>query len=368
MRTETKVTEVGAATESAASLAHSAALAAFRPDRYGFRPDHGGWRKDVDGLGPVAMVGLGWQHALAASEDRAGDCRQPLNALDFVVELQRRTWGMPPEDLVPANILAILADTGGSMLVAYDPRVGFTDDGWLGFVFGAGARSGVLVSHMLGVREGVRGSSDLGWHLKLIQGYEALKSGHTAAAWTFDPLRGANARLNIEKLGANVEELTIDKYGPLRSALYGENVPSDRLTARWDLTAPKTADRLAGIYDGRYRGLTLDEVADIPEATTRTVEELHVARPERLRYLIPGDIDRLMHDDPGDAIRWRREMRQVLSALLTTKTARIDGTATDPAAVGVRERSGDYAITGFATGTDAAGQRLSSYVLTRKPG
>jgi len=356
------------ATESAASLAHSAALAAFRPDRYGFRPYDGGWRKDVDGLGPVAVVGLGWQHAMAASDDRGSDVRVPLNALDFVVELQRRTWRMPAEDLVPANILAILTDTGGSVLVAYDPRVGFNADGWLGFVFGAGSRSGTLVSHMLGVREEVRGSRGLGWHLKLVQGYEALKSGHTAAAWTFDPMRGANARLNVEKLGAKVEEFTIDKYGPLRSDLYGEDVPSDRLTARWDLTAPATAWRLVGVYDGRYQGLTLDDATNLPDATVECLEVLLAARPQRLRYRIPGDIDRLVRDDPEDAIRWRREARQVLSALLTTKIARIDGTSADPATVGVRERTGDYAITGFATGTDAFGDRSSFYVLTRKTG
>ena len=351
-----------------ASPAPGAALAAFRPDRYGFRPHHAGWIKDVAGLGPVAVVGLGWQHAQAASYDRTDDGLVPMTALDFVVALQRRTWGMPAEDLVPTNILAILADTGGSALVAYDPRVGFNADGWLGFVFGVGSRSGILVSHMLGVREEVRGGSDLGWHLKLIQGYEALKSGHTAAAWTFDPMRGANARLNIEKLGAEVKEFTIDKYGILRSALYGEDVPSDRLTARWNLTAPATAERLASVFEGRYRGLGLDAVADVPEATARSIGESLAARPGRLRYRIPGDIDRLMHDNPTGAIRWRRQMREVLSALLTTKTARIASASADPAEAGVRERAGDYAITGFATGTDASGERSSHYVLTRKPG
>ena len=353
---------------SAASPTHAAALEAFRPDRYGFRPYHDGWIKDVEGLGPVVVAGLGWQHAQAASYDRTDDGRVPMNALDLVVELQRRTWEMPSQDLVPANILAVLADTGGSALAAYDPRLGFNADGWLGFVFGAGSRSGVLVSHMLGVREEVRGRSDLGWHLKLIQGYEALTTGHTAAVWTFDPMRGANARLNIEKLGAEIDEFTIDKYGPLRSALYGDDVPSDRLTARWDLIAPPTAERLAAVFAGRYRGLGLDEVADLSKATPRSISALLAARPERLQYRIPGDIDRLMRDDPPAAIRWRREMRQVLSALLTTKTARIEETSADPAAVGVRERAGDYAITGFATGAAASGERVSSYVLTRKPG
>ena len=64
---------------------------------------------------------------------------------------------MPPEELVPVNILAILPDTGGSVLVAYREELGFNADGWLGFAIAAGAAP-ALVSHMLGVREEQRGT------------------------------------------------------------------------------------------------------------------------------------------------------------------------------------------------------------------
>src|SRR5262249_20567325 len=163
---------------------------------------------------------------------------------------QAITWGMPPELLVPSNVLAIMADTGGAVLAAYDPALGFTAEGWLGFIIGLGSSTGMLVSHMLGVREDVRGAADIRWSIKLIQAHEALRTGHHAMSWTFDPMRGANARLNLEKLGTVVHTLTIDKYGVLPSTLYGD-VPSDRFTASWDLLDPATAERLQMVYDGR---------------------------------------------------------------------------------------------------------------------
>ena len=135
------------------------------------------------------------------------------------------------------------------------------------FAIAAGSRSGTLVSHMLGVREEQRGTRDLGWHLKLLQGYEALRAGHRSAVWTFDPMRGANARLNLEKLGATVRELTLDKYGVLRSDLYG-NVPSDRFTAYWDLVSATTHGRIEDVRTERYLGPNPELVRALPEITT----------------------------------------------------------------------------------------------------
>jgi predicted GNAT superfamily acetyltransferase len=180
-------------------------------------------------------------------------------------------------------------------------------------------------------------------------------------------MRGANARLNMEKLGATVEELTLDKYGVLRTTLYGE-VPSDRFTAHWDLLAPRTLDRIAAVRDGRYRPLAPADVAALPEATPESLERLLAETPPRLRYRIPGDIDRLMQDDPPAAIRWREEMRQVVGALLTTKRARIDTESGDgPIADDYEARPGVYVITGFATGLDGRDERVSYYVLEKRP-
>lgn len=342
------------------------ALAAFAPERFGFRRHRHGWLKEFPGLGTVAFAPLSWPHAQTPSYDLIDGARTATDALGLVVALQEQVWGFPPELVVPTNVMAILPDAGGAVLVAYRLEAGFNAGGWLGFVIGFGARSGTLVSHMLGVREELRGTQHIGWHLKLLQAHEALRTGHTAAAWTFDPMRGMNARLNLEKLGATAGELTIDKYGVLRSALYGENVPTDRLTAHWDLTAPASHHRLAEVAGGRYRGLEPADIADVPEATAGTLAALTAARPPRLRYRIPGDVDRLMRTDQQEAIRWRQEMRAVLSAFLTTKAIHLNDESGGPIAVGERKQRGDYIISSFATGLDDTGERASYYLLTRR--
>ena len=346
-------------TPAAVDAAVAAAREAFRPDRFGFRPHRGGWLRETGG-GAVAVAPLGWQHAHAAPERDGAP-----SALALLVDLQARTWGMPPEEVLPANLLAVLPETGGSVLAAYDPALGFTDAGWLGFAIALGGRGGTLVSHMLGVREEARGARNLGRDLKLLQAHEALRSGHSAAVWTFDPMRGANARLNLGKLGAGIEAFTVDKYGALRSDLYGP-VPSDRLTARWDLLAPATAACLRAAGEGHSPARTDDDRADAPDVTPGCLARALRERPPRLRYRIPADIDDLMRRDPRGAIGWRREMREVFSALLTTRRVRPDdGSDADPLAIGVHEEPGAYAITGFRTGLGADGERASYYVLDR---
>ncbi len=343
-----------------------AADEAFHPRRHGFEPDGTGWRRTLAGIGGVVIRPLRWEHAHLPSYEDVEGTPVPMDALRFLVELQRRTWGLPPEDLVPANLLSVLADTGGSVLVAYRHEQRFNADGWLGFAIAAGARSGTLVSHMLGVRDELRGVGDLGWHLKVVQAHEALRAGHTAATWTFDPMRGANARLNIEKLGARVELLTIDKYGLLPSSLYGEDVPSDRFTASWDLASLSTTERIDAVRAGTYQSLTPANLL-VPEVTPANVAAVAASGVERVRYRIPGDIDQMVRTDPSRALAWRQEMRAVLTSLITTRRAVVAG---DPAEgvcdVSVDERPGDYVIDGFASGVEPAGERVSFYVLSRR--
>jgi chorismate synthase len=344
------------------------AVAALHPERFGFRRHRDGWRKAFPGLGEVVFAPLSWQHARCSSYDIVDGARVPLDALSLVVRLQARVWGMPPEELVPVNMLAILADTGGSVFVAYRETIGFNGDGWLGFVIAAGSRTGALVSHMLGVREEQRGTRDLGWHLKLLQGYEALRTGHRSAVWTFDPMRGANARLNLEKLGGTVRELTLDKYGVLHSALYGD-VPSDRFMVHWDLVSAATQGRLDDVRSGRYVGPAPNEVWQLPEITANNAEALARSAPPAARYRIPGDIDDLMAVDARRANAWRSEMRAALSPFLTVKSARTDSAHPDsPVSIGIDVKPGAYDVVAFATEVQAPDDRENWYVLRRRGG
>jgi chorismate synthase len=344
------------------------ALEALRPGRFGFSEHHNGWLRTFPIAGRVAFASLAWPHAQSPSfDDSAGEVEQ-TNALGLLVALQQSVWGFPPAEAVPVNVLSILEDTGGAVIVAYDPDQGFNSRGWLGFAIGMGTRSGVLYSHMLGVREEARGVNDLGWYLKVLQGCLAVKSGHHAMTWTFDPMRGANARLNLEKLGARMVNLTVDKYGVMRSSLYGD-VPTDRFTAYWDLVDPAIHERLRSVYEGHHQPLTLDDVAAIPEATIESLAEVRLLHADQVRYRIPGDIDTLMRVKPDQAIRWRQQMREVLGDLMTLRRARIDESLIDegPIAVDAEIQQGRYVVTGFATGyRPGEADRTSYYVLTRE--
>jgi chorismate synthase len=336
------------------------AVAALHPERFGLQRCRDGWRKNFPGIGEVVFAPLGWQHAQCSSYDLVDGARESLDALSLVVRLQARVWGMPLE--------AVLPDTGGSVLVAYREDLGFNADGWLGFVIAAGSSSGVLVSHMLGVREEQRGVRDLGWHLKLLQGYDALRTGHRSAVWTFDPMRGANARLNIEKLGAIVRELTLDKYGVLRSELYG-NVPSDRFATHWDLVSATTHRRIEDVRIGRYLGPAPVDVSALPEITAGNARQFVQEAPPGVRYRIPADIDELTRADPERAIEWRSEMRAALAPFMTVKSARTtDAQPDSPISVGVDVRPGAYDVVAFASAVRAPSDRDNWYVLRRRGG
>jgi predicted GNAT superfamily acetyltransferase len=215
---------------------------------------------------------------------------------------------------------------------------------------------------MLGVREDLRSGFDIGWLIKIVQGYIALQTNHSEMIWTFDPMRGANARLNIEKLAAGVDDLTLDKYGVLRSTLYGE-VPSDRFTARWNLRSPVVHERIQAVHAGRYTPATFQDMADAVELFGRDDDP---APGDRVRYEIPGDIDALMERDPTSAIRWRQQMRRVLTSLVSTKNRVVGDYERDgPAAIGYEKQYGTHQISAFATELAEGGERRSAYLLTR---
>ncbi len=349
------------------NAAVAAALKALSPVRFGFRTHLHGWLRDFPGVGSVAFAPLAWPHNQVHAYDEDASGIVNTNALSLLVPLQQRVWGFPLEEVVPVNVLSILEDTGGGVVVAYDEAKGFNAEGWLGFAIGMGTRSGVLYSHMLGVREDVRGVGSLGWCLKILQGYLAVESGHHAMTWTFDPLRGANARLNLEKLGSQMINLTIDKYGLMRSSLYGD-VPTDRFTAYWDLLDPLTHERLVAVRDGRHPPINRVDLEAIPEATIDSLDELASLQPEAVRYRIPGSIDDLMRHDPARAVAWRQEMRHVLGAFMTVRRAELHPETMQEGPIGVTIgiEPGDYLVDGFATWIEPDNDERVSYYILRK--
>lgn len=360
-------------------------LDAFNPRKFGFSECDNGLVKEFPGLGEVIFSPVGWQHVNQISFRRGDseaserlfersrnlgiifpDDKESFNSLEFLALLQGEVWQMGPLDIVPPNVLSIIGKTGGSINVAYNPELGFSPQGWLGFVFGFGSNKNFLVSHMLGVRPELRGKADIGFYLKLLQGYEALKNGYTEMNWTFDPARGLNAYLNLEKLGGKIRKFVINMYGELNSGLYGR-VPTDRVIVEWDLTDPNVHQRIKEVASGTYRKKTLEEHKS--EAAIVTASNLQeVLGSPYLLFEIPGDIDQLTQTEEGKrkGIEFRREMREVFSTLLDCERVENLPEGAYPHVLTTTFTQGNYEIIGFISLMNGQEQRKNYYLFQKK--
>lgn len=220
--------------------------------------------------------------------------------MERVVELQREVWGRSESDLVPRGLLVAVQDEGGLVAGA------FLDGAMLGFVFGFPTQDPTLHhSHMLGVLEAYRGTG-AALLLKRFQRDWALSRGVRRVVWTFDPMRGANARFNLRKLGATAKTYLPNHYGPMSGINAG--APSDRLLAEWDLLSERVYTRL-------YAPPPEPEGADLPQVNRVEGEVPLEARldleAERVLVQIPEDWGRILKEDPALALAWREHSRQV---------------------------------------------------------
>lgn len=219
-----------------------------------------------------------------------------LAELTPVEDLQREIMGATELDVMPASGLIVIPETGGAVLAAeVDGELAGVLWGFGGFVDGTPR----IVSDWMGVRAAHR-SLGLGTELKRLQATIAIEDGFGLIVWTVDPLRAANARLNIAKLGATSHRYEVDRYGAYAEGLYG-TMPTDRLHMAWDLGDPSVLARLKADATGAPDG----PEARLPESSERS---------ERLVVEIPADIDRLVQTDPGSALEWRLGVRGQLQA------------------------------------------------------
>lgn len=242
--------------------------------------------------------------------------------------LQAEVFGVSERDLIPANELIVVAETGGAVIAAFLPEdperaVGILL-GWGGFV----GRPRV-VSDFLAVLPEAR-SLGLATELKRLQAAVALSRGFAEIVWTVDPLRAANARLNFGKLGATAHQYEIDRYGATyATTLYG-GLPTDRLHITWDILSPRVISRLLGQEETQQPAAIYDPAPFTPEMSA---DAAFVA--------IPADIDALLAAQLDHALAWRLRIRETLGQAF----------------------SAGFAITGFRP---ALGDADPAYLLERR--
>ena len=222
-----------------------------------------------------------------------------LDDLAHAERLQEEVFGVTERDLIPANELIVVPETGGAVIAAFLPdepdRAAGVLVGWGGFV----GRPRV-VSDFLAVRREER-NLGLAAELKRLQAAIASSRGFEEIVWTVDPLRAANARLNFGKLGAVAREYEIDRYGStFATALYG-GMPSDRLHITWDINSPRVVARL------------LDRGDAESSLGTREPRPYEFGMSENMALVaIPADIDALLTERFESALEWRFRLRDVL--------------------------------------------------------
>ena len=287
------------------------------------------WLPDPAALGFAGNEETGWRQSTRTQEIHFRILRT-LDDLVHAERLQEEVFGVTERDLIPANELIVVPETGGAVIAAFLPddpdRAAGVLLGWGGFV-----GRPRIVSDFLAVRPEARGLG-LATELKRLQAGIALRRGFEEIVWTVDPLRAANARLNFGKLGAVARTYEIDRYGStFATGLYG-GMPADRIHVTWDLAAPRVVAKLLGH----------DE--ELPAASQNAPPFTSGMSHDAAVVTIPADIDALLATDPTDAMAWRFRVRDTL----------------------IQAFSEGFAITGFRPTADAHPAYLLGRVGRRK--
>jgi predicted GNAT superfamily acetyltransferase len=196
--------------------------------------------------------------------------------------LQNAVWGKD-DTADPADLMMVMQSEGGLCAGA------FLEGRLIGYVFGFPTKdSGVQHSHRLAVHPDARGLH-LGSRLKWYQRDWCLARGIDLVRWTFDPLRGLNASLNIGTLGAIVRTYYTDYYGDMQGINAG--LPSDRLLAEWRLRSAPVSARAAGLSAMAHGTVAQRlKLAEASDAIIQSNPPRALAERMRLRAAITGAI------------------------------------------------------------------------------
>ena len=234
------------------------------------------------------------------AETHAGVTYRPFSTADDAAacfDLQGQIWGST-FDRVPASLLRVATGIGGLAIGAFD-----STGALVGFVFSlSGMRKGTPIhwSHMLGVREDVRGTG-VGRRLKEMQRSALARRGISHVLWTFDPLQARNAHLNFNRLGVRLIDYVENMYGITASPLH-HGLATDRLVVELP-TSGEPEPRAAVTMNGGTPVLT-----PFPRSGDVTIDLEDAAAPALL-IEIPTDLQQVIAATPEVAGTWRLSTR-----------------------------------------------------------
>jgi predicted GNAT superfamily acetyltransferase len=221
------------------------------------------------------------------------------------VDLQRAIWGHDIREVVPPAILQVSQKVGGIAAGAFE-----SNGRLVGFVFGlTGIVGGEPThwSHLLAVHPGER-DRGVGYRLKLHQRDQLSQMGVNVMFWTFDPLEARNAYLNLNRLGAQVEEYVLHMYGEVPAAATDAIIGTDRLVVCWRRDEDEKSRAAVDWTEA-------PTVTTIGRESGQQGDPALVAAPV-VRVEIPSGIQELKVSDPEAALHWRLTSRRAFQHYL----------------------------------------------------
>jgi len=202
-----------------------------------------------------------------------------IEEFDGCVYLQREAFGLPDLELSPRRHLIVSHQAGGWTLGA------FAGERMVGFVhYLAGVRANNEIfgySHIMAVAKDYQ-NKGVGARLKWAQRERALAEGRQLIKWTWDPMLARNAHFNLNRLGATVDTYLGNFYGVDYGVDKGLGLPSDRLSATWNISAA----RVSALATGSVVNVDAEPVARIsipPEWASLVKQDPQRARDEQAR-------------------------------------------------------------------------------------
>ncbi len=229
----------------------------------------------------------------------------------IIEELQAEIWQSTDLEVAPDHLIWTIAKEGGVVLLARTEAgeaVGF-GYGFLGFTKDQHLK---LASHQVGVSPAYQ-NENVGYQIKLAQREVALRMGLDLITWTFDPLQGRNANLNLRKLGVVCNTYLPNLYGTMRDEL-NKGLPSDRFRVDWWIASNRVAQRI----DQQIIPVIDETKHHILNPSTIVAE--NIAEPsatfslgDEATYLVemPVNISYLRKTAPDVALQWRTQTREI---------------------------------------------------------
>ncbi len=201
-----------------------------------------------------------------------------IEEFDRCVALQREAFGLPDLEISPRRHLIVSRQAGGWILGA------FVADRMVGFVHHLAAVHGDEIfgySHVMAVAKDYQ-NKGVGARLKWAQRERALRDGRKMIKWTWDPMLARNAHFNLNRLGATVENYLDDFYGVDYGADQRLGLPSDRLSATWQINSTRV-QALARGDESPFEGKRVAAIAIPADWNTFVKRDAERARDEQAR-------------------------------------------------------------------------------------